>query len=94
MRAWSSEQIDAIKEAVAGGLDRESIQATQWAGKAVAKVLGLDIVDKGQKAQAKIMLAALVKAGHLKSVERPDPTGRGHTFKHLVPADPEDETEE
>ena len=88
------EQIEAIKAAVAAGDDRESPQANAWAGNAVAKVLGLDVADKPQKAKAKSTLAALTKAGHFKSVDRPDPTGRGHTFKHLVPADPEDETED
>ena len=88
------EQIEAIKVAVAGGLDRESPQANAWAGNAVANVLGLDVVDKAQKAQAKITLKALVDAGHFEPVERPDPTGRGHTFKHLAPVDPEAEPSE
>ena len=84
-------QITAIKKAVSDGLDRESPQATNWAGKAVAKVLGLDVVDRGQKAKAKITLLALVNAGHLEVEERPNPDAHGRTCKHLVPADPEAE---
>jgi hypothetical protein len=83
------EQIDAIKLAVHQGLDREHVGATHWAGKAVANVLDLDLADKGQKAKAKITLLALINAGHFVIEERPDPAGRGHSFKHLVPADPE-----
>ena len=84
-------QITAIKKAVSDGLDRESPQATNWAGKAVAKVLGLDVVDRGQKAKAKITLLALVNAGHFEVEERPNPDAHGRTCKHLVPADPEAE---
>ena len=87
-------QIDAIKAAVACGLDRESPQANAWAGNAVAEALGLDVADKAQKARAKVTLKALVDAGHFEPVERPDPTGRGHTFRHLAPVDPEAETSE
>jgi hypothetical protein len=87
-------QIEAIKAAVAAGDDRESMQATHWAGKAVAKVLGLDVVDRAQKAQVKITLAALVNAGHFEREERPNPASRGRKCVHLVPADPEAETEE
>ena len=42
-------QIAAIKKAVSDGLDRESPQATDWAGNAVAKVLGLDVVDRRKR---------------------------------------------
>jgi hypothetical protein len=86
------EQIEAIKLAVFnGGFDRENAQAKGWAGDAVAKVLGLDLVDKGQKAKAKITLRAMIDAGHFEVEERPNPAAHGRTCKHLVPADPEDE---
>ena len=85
-------QIEAIKTAVAAGDDRESIQADKWAGNAVAKVLGLDV--KSQKAQAKVTLRALINAGHFEPEERPNPASRGRTCVHLVPSDPEAETEE
>ena len=45
------------------------------------KVLGLDVVDKGQNAKAKITLAALRGAGHFKVEERPS--------RSTIPASPD-----
>jgi AAA domain len=84
-----SEQIEAIKVGVKSGLDRENVQATGWAGNAVAQVLGLDLVDKGQKAKAKITLRALIHAGHFEIEARPNPACHGRACKHLVPVDPD-----
>jgi AAA domain len=85
------EQIEAIKVTVKSGLDRENVQAANWAGKAIAKVLGLDVVDRGEKAKVKITLRALIDAGHFDVEERPNPSCHGRTCKHLVPADPDAE---
>ncbi|MBV8439783.1 MAG: hypothetical protein JO312_04325 [Hyphomicrobiales bacterium] len=40
------------------------------------------------------LLRALINAGHFDLEERPNPASRGRACKHLVPADPEAETEE
>jgi hypothetical protein len=82
------EQIAAIKAEVRAGTDREDPRADDWAGKAAAKVLGLDIVDKGQRAKAKITLTALTKAGHFKPEKRQSKSAKGRKCVHLVPADP------
>ena len=87
----TAEQIEAIKAAVAAGLNRENSQAGEWAGKAVAKVLNLDVIDKGQRAKANITLKALIDAGHFKVEDRANPASRGSKCKHLVPANPMDE---
>jgi hypothetical protein len=78
-------QIEEIKRAAKAGLDRENAQAKDWAGKAVARVLGLDLVDNGQKAKVKLTLKALIRAGHFNVEERPNPNSRGRKCKHLVP---------
>ena len=84
MDGLEADQVDAVE----AGQDRESSQAKDWAGKAVANVLGLDVVDKAQKAQAKVTLAALIDAGHFQLEERPNPVSRGRKCTHLVPAAP------
>ena len=81
-------QIEEIKRAAKAGWDRENAQAKDWAGKAVAEVLGLDVFDNGQKAKAKLTLKALIHAGHFKVEERPNPNSRGRKCKHLVPSVP------
>jgi hypothetical protein len=82
------EQIAAIKAEVRAGTDREDARADDWAGKAVARVLGLDVVDKGQRAKAKITLTALTKAGHFKPEKRQSKSAKGRKCVHLAPADP------
>jgi hypothetical protein len=84
----TAEQIAAIKANVAAGTDREDSRADDWAGKAVAKVLGLDVVDKGQRAKAKITLTALTKSGHFKPEKRQSKSAKGRKCVHLAPADP------
>jgi hypothetical protein len=87
-------QIEAVKAAVQAGRDRDSAQAKNWAGKAVAAVLGLDLVEDGQKAKAKATLIALTRAGHFKIEDRPNPASRGSKCKHLVPVDPAADAED
>jgi hypothetical protein len=84
----TDEQIETIKAKVKARLDREDQRADMWAGKAVAEVLSLDVVDEGQKAKAKATLTALIKAGHFKVKKRAHETVKDGEVKHLVPAVP------
>jgi AAA domain len=77
-------EVSAIKDAIAGGLDREDSQAEKWAGKAVAQSLGLNVENKADKAKAKATLAGLIKGGHLKKETRDD--GKSRPRKHVVSA--------
>jgi hypothetical protein len=75
-------EVAAIKDAIAGGLDREDSQAERWAGKAVAQSLGLNVESKADKAKAKATLAGLIKGGLLKKETRDD--GKSRPRKHVV----------
>jgi hypothetical protein len=58
--------------AIRAGKWRESIQAKDWVGYAVAKALKLDLDSKADKAKAKGLIQAWLKAGNLVVVEEPD----------------------
>lgn len=55
----------AVQKAIDGGQWRENPQASEWAGKAVAEVLSLDLEDKGAKSKVKGLLATWLKSGAL-----------------------------
>jgi len=80
------DQIAAIKAEVSAEMDDADQKAYRWGGKAVAKVLGLNVDDKGDKAKVKMTLAALIKAGHFTIGKRPSRTTRGRDSKYLIPA--------
>lgn len=66
--------------AISKGEWRESVQAKQWAGHAIAPVLGLNLDDKRDKAKASRILRTWVQNGALKTVDRPDESRRPRTF--------------
>lgn len=66
----SEEQIGAIKEKLSEGVWRDSVQAAQWAGNAIAPILGLD--QDADKEQIKQTLKALLQRGILRRVFRTD----------------------
>ena len=68
----SPSDLRRVQQAVAGATWRESAQASEWVGKAVADTLGLDIRDKPAKAKVSAMLKTWVANDALKVVERPD----------------------
>ena len=82
------DQIEAIKAKVAAGADRADSRAKNWAGNAVAEVLGLDVSNEGQKAKASATIKALTKAGHFKPVERKDQKWPDRKIPYLVPSQP------
>lgn len=83
VRAWqwpdpsdgvSASHLRAVQNFIAGGQWRENAQASEWAGRAVAEVLGLDLDDKADKRKIKGLLTTWLKAGALIRVMSPDKT--------------------
>jgi hypothetical protein len=65
----------AVQRRIATGEWRESSQAKDWAGIAVAEALGLDHKDPVQKAKVKKLLKDWIAAGDLKVVQIKDEKG-------------------
>jgi hypothetical protein len=55
-----------VQKKIAEGEWREDIRSTNWAGKAVAEVLGLDLSEPKARANIKTMLQTWIKTGALK----------------------------
>jgi AAA domain len=55
-----------------------------WAGKAIASALDLDLSDKGQKERVKRLLQAWVNSKALKVLQKPSPTTRGRDRDAVV----------
>ena len=71
----------AVQDAIGRGDWRASPQAMDWAGRAVADVLRLDIEKKSDKAKVKTMLDTWVKNGALRQEIRQDSRRRtNHPF--------------
>lgn len=62
----------AVQQAVAGGRWRESSQAAEWVGKAVASALDLDLSNDRHKAKVKGCLKTWLATGALKVEEGED----------------------
>jgi hypothetical protein len=58
-----------------------------WAGKAIASALDLDLSDKGQKERVKGLLQAWVNSKALKVLQKPSPTTRGRDRDAVVVGD-------
>jgi hypothetical protein len=69
-----------VQRAISEGEWRADIRAQNWAGKAVAQVLGLDAADPAAKQQCKDLLATWTANGMFKTVERKDGTRRTRKF--------------
>ncbi|WP_247434420.1 AAA family ATPase [Bradyrhizobium sp. 139] len=63
---------EKVAQAIRAGKWRESIQAKDWAGKAVAEALGLDLEVKAEKAKVGGMIKAWLVAGSLVVVQGVD----------------------
>lgn len=70
----SASDLLAVQNAIATGGWRESAQAREWAGKAVAESLGINLDDKAGKQRVKGLLATWLKTGALMRVMAPDKT--------------------
>jgi len=66
----------AVQKEIDGGEWREYHTAVDWAGKAVAKVLGLKLDEKADKQKAKDLLATWIKTGALICVPGKDERSR------------------
>lgn len=66
----SVEDAKEVQRRIAKGEWRENSQASDWAGKVVAEVLGLGLAAPGVRASLRKMLAEWCKSGALKVVER------------------------
>jgi hypothetical protein len=76
----TSDDVRAIQEAIGAGDWRESVQATDWAGKAVAAVLHLDLSEASGKAKAKAVLKALIGDGYLRVANGQDANRKNRQF--------------
>jgi hypothetical protein len=76
---------EKVATAIRAGKWREHPQATDWAGRAVAAALGLDVEDKTDKARIGGMLRAWLHAGTLKIVDGLD--GSRHAKKFIEVAE-------
>lgn len=69
----SEEQITRIRDRCAASVPGLNIQATDWAGKIVAEVLGLNVHKPDEKRRTRIVLKQLLADGYLKEDRRPKP---------------------
>lgn len=72
--------VDRIFEEIKGGTWRESSQSPEWVGIAVARVLGLDVNKKTDKARIAGMVRTWRAAGSLVVVEGKDAKGKPRPF--------------
>jgi hypothetical protein len=69
-----------VQTKIAGGEWRESSQAEDWAGKAVAEVMGLDLAEASAKTRIKSMLKTWIGNNALKIVTRKNDARQPKTF--------------
>lgn len=76
----TAEDLFRVQKAIAAGAWRQSASAKDWAGNAVADVLGLDMGDAAAKAKVKIMLRTWTENKALRVVQRPDKSRHERPF--------------
>jgi len=72
----TSDDLKAVQNKIAGGKWRDSVQATDWVGLAVADVLAIDLDDPASKQRVKTMVRTWVKSGALKVIDGTDDKSR------------------
>jgi hypothetical protein len=72
----STNDLRKVQERVAAGEWRADIRARDWAGHAVAQVLGLNSTNKRDRARIKTMLAKWIVTGALRRETKTDPERR------------------
>ena len=70
----------AVQTRISQGRWRADVQATDWAGKAVATVLSLDPEDRSDRARISALLKIWVASGALKRVDRNDEKRKPRTY--------------
>jgi len=76
LEAVSNDEMDRIFSEVDMADYRESEQAKDWVGHAVAFVLGVDVSEKAEKRRIKKLVTAWIEDGTLRIVEARDPLRR------------------
>jgi AAA domain len=79
--------VSRVKDAIAAGDWAKDVQAVDWAGHAVARVLDIDVSEELGKERVKQMLKAWIKGGALKTSEGEHPRRRGHKRATIVVGD-------
>jgi len=74
-----------VRRRVAEGHWRIDPQSSDWVGKCVAEVLGLDLSDKAVKSKVKTIIKTWIETGALKTEERKDSRRNLRTF--VAPGD-------
>jgi hypothetical protein len=73
-----------VQQAIAAGDWRESSQAKDWAGRAVADVLGLDLDSEPARSRVKAMLKKWIENDALKVVKRKDKGRKGRPYVEVA----------
>lgn len=68
----TADDLRAVQNKVASGKWRDSVQAADWVGLAVAEVLGLDLDDAASKQRVKTLVKGWTDSGALKVVDGKD----------------------
>jgi hypothetical protein len=68
----STYDLTRVQEAIAGGEWRADVQASAWAGRAVASALGLDVEVTADKARIKSLLKTWIDSRVLRVIDRDD----------------------
>ncbi|HWV12585.1 MAG TPA: AAA family ATPase [Sphingobium sp.] len=76
----TAQHLERVKNVIDGGGWRENAQSAQWAGHAVAQVLGLDADNKADKGRIKSILRQWISNGALKVERRMDKTRQERPF--------------
>ena len=80
MDGVSAADLLAVQHVIHRGAFKDSSQAANWAGIAVAQVLDLDLSEDGDKARAKTLLAQWKKSGALKVEVQDDENRKKRPF--------------
>lgn len=78
--------VDRVFERIKGGQWRDSAQATDWVGYAVAQVMELDLNNKAQKARVNSLIRTWKAAGSLVVVEHKDGKGNLRPYVEVAEA--------
>ena len=76
----AASDLRAVQRAIASGRWRENSQAKEWAGHAVATVIGLDATNKANKAKITSLLKTWIENGMLVVVDAMDDSRRTRSF--------------
>jgi hypothetical protein len=74
------EDAKEVQQRIAKGDWRADPRAENWAGKAVAEVLGLDLQNEDARATVRLLLAEWRKSGALKVAKRRDEARKSREF--------------